>query len=450
MDSDLLAALGTRIDSHGFGQYGLDPMFRQINIFTKSSMEMRDLLDQEDEINIIYALTFFNNFLSLGTDSSIPRRLCDLDIQQRVIELLIESENSTILILSLKILTALADQKYLKIDGSEYDNFIQRMQALLSINEYEVIFNTIEFLSSMLSDNVKLANLLFKNNIVDETALLFTVEDCDCIGLTIELAKFSERLISNNFDDCYFESFLSLFNSILTCEYPETITYILKVVIHLMDHKYYVGFEERSVEYFTKALSGVESCKLLLKLLSREDCKSFLKKMWTPNFQQLLAGCVFNGEADLPENVFLFLMRITEFWRPRSDDLFVTGALIVMARGSFLQKMSAALYLERLFGYGDLDFVIDVAFLDLFTPICGLISDGNDKLLNISLDIASMVAISCAKTGQSLEEVPGVDIVRKAIKALDMDDLDETQEEKLKIFWEYYEEKEEEEEGNDK
>ena len=395
-------------------------------LYWMHAKEMRTLIDSDDENIILRGLKFFIQLMNFNVDDDPVSQLQDYDFFPRLFDIFFSTENLDILENTLEFINKFADSGFIYITEEEdLDKFAKRANEIYTtynLNIYKQLFHFLlkivhkfESFTNILLDNFFVMNsneiLLGPSNNIDEKYAL--------------VSAFCYELIQTPFDNEFMVQFIDFVEILFLNKYNGTIQYALGMMITIENLGYKIKIPNIDTDFLTSAISTITGLKNLLDFLRMDQNKNVLDAMWEPQFRQLLAGACVSTKNEAPEIIMFFLYQIVDYWKPLSDDLFITAALLLIVNGSFLQRFSAALYIQKLFSFANIDFINEVVHIDFFAPLNVLLQDSNDDLFEVGLNIAFMVAIACEKSGLKLEDIPKYQQICETLQDIDETDLPE-------------------------
>ena len=398
------------------------------HLYWAHAKEMRPLIDSDDENLILRGLKFFIQLMDLNVEENPAVALQDYEFFPRLFDIFFSTEDLSILETTLEIMNKFADSGYLFINEEDtelMDRIAVRANEIYTTCNVDIYKQTFRYLLHIVRQYGMFTDILLENfYVMNSSEILLGTSENIPEKFALASAFFCE-LIQTPFDIEYIQQFIDFVELMFINEIDGTLQYILRIMIIIENLGYKVKITNINTEFLTKAISTKKGLKNLLDFLQMDQNRYVLDVMWEPQFRQLLAGACVSSKSDAPENIMFFLYKIIDYWKPYSDDLFITAALLLILNGSFLQRFAAALYIQKLFSFANIDFIIDVIHIDFFSPLNALLQETNDDLFEIGLNIAYMVAIALEKSDLQIEEIPKFNQIHETLEDIDETDLPE-------------------------
>ena len=407
-------------------------------LYWKHTKEMRPLIDSDEDEILIRGLKYFNQLMELNLDESPGKVLVGYEFFPRLFEIFEKSESTNVLIECLHLMNLFANEGLLPLDPETFQMIAEKANGVYETHDFKAYKELFSFLLFIAKNAETFTDILLDSFFIENSSAILLGS---YVGLNKRLALFSSfvsLLIKTKFDERNIGQFMEHVSFMLSAEYNETAPFVIDTMITLEKLGNKIVFGKINTEYFLSSLSSEEGTKSLLTFLAMEENKVVFDAMWTPTFRQLLSGICVSQDNEEPENVMYFLLKIADIWRPESDDILIGSALLMIVNGKFIQRFAAAVYIQKLFSFGNLDFILDVLENDFLVPLSIILQETNDDLFEVSLNLAIMIGMTCVKCGYELDQVKDYNTVCDILDEIDLDDVKEEHQELIKSAKSYF------------
>ncbi|EAX93102.1 hypothetical protein TVAG_261120 [Trichomonas vaginalis G3] len=381
-----------------------------------------EALNSSDQDIIIEELKYFNNLVSKSKIQT-QKYLLEAGLVEKLFQFFYETTNIAILTYTLHLILLFTNNELINIDLNQFEPFCNRVLGIFTTHELQIYRYLFDILIYFGNKTTGFTDYMLEQFVIDELTETWICEKDELTESMILNAKLIDSLLHTKFKVENIDPFIFKIQSIIATEIPETLKYIISSLIIVQKLGGIIKYGPTQKKFFTKSLMELESAKNLLQLLAQPQSSKLFDDLWNPEFRNILIGACLQIGQDLPEYFGYFLIQIADKWKPLSDDPIISFLILLISNGTFIQRLAASTYIQKLFSYGDLDFIVDLIDMKLMACLVALIQDSNDQLLEISINIATMAVITFQKIGEELSTIPFFDQFMESIEEIDEDDI---------------------------